>query len=305
MSISSVRSKLTSVQRDLQGFQQKLTGKSRDEASRLKQIAQIRSSITNLTSQTSLKSKFRDIERLESDIIRIKSDIANFNKQIASQTELLHKHQQELYKEEARERNKLLKEQEKSLKLLERKQQEESRKQRAAISSLVAPTQYPSFSYEYPQMQIPPPMSLPNVKSIKQHDVFISHASEDKQEIARPLAEELNSLGFEVWYDEFQLKLGDSLRRSIDKGLSGSRFGVVVLSPAFFAKNWTQYELDGLVQKEMSGSKVILPIWHKLSRDEVISYSPALADKIAMNTIRYTTKELAVAIAEILSQSTN
>ncbi|HKC62853.1 MAG TPA: toll/interleukin-1 receptor domain-containing protein, partial [Pyrinomonadaceae bacterium] len=114
-----------------------------------------------------------------------------------------------------------------------------------------------------------------------QYDAFISHAAEDKKDLVRPLAKRLRELGFSIWYDEFELKVGDSLRRSIDRGLANSRFGIVVLSIAFFSKNWPQYELDGLVTKELSGGKVILPLWHKVSKDEVVSYSPSLADKLA------------------------
>src|SRR5437867_11556144 len=67
----------------------------------------------------------------------------------------------------------------------------------------------------------------------KRWDVFISHASEDKEEIAHPLAEALTNGGFAVWYDKFTLKLGDSLRASINRGLAESRFGVVILSKHF------------------------------------------------------------------------
>jgi len=132
------------------------------------------------------------------------------------------------------------------------------------------------------------------------YDAFISHASEDKDSLVRPLAEALQKNGHSIWYDEFQLKVGDSLRRSVDKGLACSRFGIVVLSPDFFAKNWTQYELDGLVAKEMTGGKVILPIWHKVSKDEVMGYSPSLADKFALNTATYTIEELAQELGKVL-----
>ena len=64
-------------------------------------------------------------------------------------------------------------------------------------------------------------------------DVFISHATEDKEAIARPLADALRDGGLRVWYDEFSLTLGDSLRQSIDRGLARSLFGVVVVSPSF------------------------------------------------------------------------
>ena len=81
------------------------------------------------------------------------------------------------------------------------------------------------------------------------HDVFISHASEDKEEIVRPLATSLSHHGLDVWYDEFVLGIGDSLRQKIDYGLANSRVGLVVLSPSFIAKGWTNYELDGIVTR--------------------------------------------------------
>ena len=115
-------------------------------------------------------------------------------------------------------------------------------------------------------------------------DLFICHASEDKSEIARPLAEALSRKGLSVWYDEFTLTLGDSLSRKIDEGLANSRFGVVILSPSFFKKEWPRRELDGLRAKEISYGKMILPIWHEVDRDYVLRYSPMLADKLAVST---------------------
>jgi len=134
----------------------------------------------------------------------------------------------------------------------------------------------------------------------KKYDVFISHATEDKDSIVRPLAKELQDAGLRVWYDEYELKLGDSLRRKIDAGLANSRFGIVVLSHPFFKKNWSQYELDGLVTREMTGEQIILPIWHNISKQEVISYSPSLADKLARSTATHTTEEIATEIIELI-----
>lgn len=119
------------------------------------------------------------------------------------------------------------------------------------------------------------------------YDVFICHASEDKEAFVAPLVERLRREHVEVWYDEFQLKLGDSIRQAIEKGLRQSRFGVVVLSKAFFAKRWPQYELDGLVEREMSGqARVLLPIWHGVEHDDVMNYSPTLAGRMAARTSR-------------------
>jgi tetratricopeptide (TPR) repeat protein len=118
-------------------------------------------------------------------------------------------------------------------------------------------------------------------KPRKQWDVFISHASEDKDEFVRQLAEALRKEGIRVWYDEFSLELGDSLRERIDHGLSSSRYGVVVLSKNFFAKRWPTQELNGLATKEIDGMKVILPVWHKVTAAEVRSFSNILADRMA------------------------
>ncbi len=95
----------------------------------------------------------------------------------------------------------------------------------------------------------------------------------------------LTKRGYKVWLDEFELKLGDSLSRSVDRGLAESRYGLVILSQAFFAKRWPKRELSGLVSREViSGEKVILPIWHKVTPQDVVRYSPPLADKMASDT---------------------
>ncbi len=138
----------------------------------------------------------------------------------------------------------------------------------------------------------------------KEWDVFISHASEDKNDVVRPLAYALQELGLRVWYDEFELRIGDSLRRKIDQGIARSAFGVVVLSTDFFAKNWTQYELDGLVIRSVDGSQVLLPLWHKITKAEVMAQSPSLADKLARSTTDSTLEEIAAEIAEVIARAT-
>lgn len=143
----------------------------------------------------------------------------------------------------------------------------------------------------------------PLEQSDREFDVFISHASEDKDEVVRPLATALQDGGLRVWYDEFELKIGDSLRRKIDKGLASSRFGVVVLSQAFFRKGWPNYELDGLVTRAVSGEQILLPIWHNISKQEVIAHSPSLADKLARSTSTHTVREIADEIIQVIKAS--
>ena len=135
-----------------------------------------------------------------------------------------------------------------------------------------------------------------------EYDVFISHASEDKNEIVRPLAKALVEKGVNVWYDEFEMKIGDSLRRKIDKGLANSRFGIVVISKDFIKKGWTNYELDGIITKAVSGEQIILPIWHNITKKEVIDFSPSLADKLARSTSINTVEEIATEIADLILQ---
>ena len=138
------------------------------------------------------------------------------------------------------------------------------------------------------------------------YDIFICHASEDKEDFVGPLAEHLRTLQVSVWYDDFSLTVGDRLRSSIDKGLCEARFGLVVLSPAFFAKLWTQYELDGLVQKEHAEKeKVILPIWHNVERDDVQRYSYSLAGRKAIKSklgLKRVVEEILKAIGPIKAQ---
>lgn len=131
-------------------------------------------------------------------------------------------------------------------------------------------------------------------------DVFISHASEDKDDVVRSLALALQAGGLSVWYDEFELRIGDSLRRKIDKGLASSRFGVVVLSKAFFGKGWTEYELDGLVTRAITGDQILLPVWHNVTKAEVVGYSPSLADKLARSTATHTVEEIAAEIVDVI-----
>jgi hypothetical protein len=131
-------------------------------------------------------------------------------------------------------------------------------------------------------------------------DVFISHASEDKDPFVRPLAMALCQLGASVWYDEFTLQLGDSISRSIDKGLANSNYGLVVLSNAFLQKRWPEYELRGLVSREISEDKVILPIWHGVTREQIIAFSPPLADKLAIVTTGMTPQDIAIQITKVI-----
>lgn len=148
----------------------------------------------------------------------------------------------------------------------------------------------------------PPGFGFANAdeEDVREFDVFISHASEDKDDVVRELAQALQQAGLRVWYDEFELKIGDSLRRKIDKGLANSRFGVIVLSRSFFSKGWTNYELDGLVTRAVTGEQVLLPVWHNVTKQEIIAHSPSLADKVGRSTGTHTVGEIAAEIVTVV-----
>ena len=116
------------------------------------------------------------------------------------------------------------------------------------------------------------------------YDIFISHASEDKVDFVRPLANRLRKYGLKIWYDEFNLKTGDSLKQSIENGIKDSRYGIVVLSKNFFKKQWTNLELNTLFSKEIiTEQKTIVPIWLDLTVKEMYEYSPLMVDKMAIS----------------------
>src|SRR6266567_1125697 len=132
--------------------------------------------------------------------------------------------------------------------------------------------------------------------------LFVCHASEDQKDFVRPLAQALGKK-YDVWYSEFVLTLGDSLRQKIDDGLRRCDFGIVVLSKSFFAKKWPRAELDGMFALETQSRKIILPIWKGVTEDDVKQYSPLLAGKVAVSASQGLPKvveeiELAVNVSE-------
>ncbi|WP_374451276.1 toll/interleukin-1 receptor domain-containing protein [Cloacibacterium normanense] len=119
---------------------------------------------------------------------------------------------------------------------------------------------------------------------IEKPQAFISHDSRDKEEIARKLAYGLSSRLCTVWYDEYSLKIGDSLRDSIEKGIKEAKKCILVLTPNFLNNlGWTKKEFDSIFTRELIyNQRIILPIWHNVSKEQIYEFSPALADTVAL-----------------------
>jgi hypothetical protein len=134
----------------------------------------------------------------------------------------------------------------------------------------------------------------------KKYDIFISHASEDKDAIVRPLATILERLSVRVWYDEFSLNLGDSLTSAIDKGLQESRYGLLILSKSFLVKNWPEYEYRSLMTREIDGERVILPLWYDVTKEDVKTFSLYLADIKGIPISEENVKKIIPAILKVV-----
>lgn len=303
MSLTSYYDKVSRVEKDIADLQKKISDETRKEYEKQRQIDSIHRSISNSTSISTLQSKQRQIQGYQSDIIRIQSAKANLHSKVANKTKDLTRVKQELQREELREKDKLKKEQDefnRQQENFQRQQQDFQREQEKLQKKLQNDI---ANQKEVLNTIIHQIHNVDNIQSDamgqKEFDFFISHATEDKESFVRPLAELLTKKGHKIWYDEFQLVVGDSLRKKIDEGLKFSKYGIAVLSRDFFKKNWTEYELNGLVAKEMNGIKIILPIWHNVTRDEVLSFSPSLADKVALNTAIYSLEEIATELSKL------
>lgn len=117
-------------------------------------------------------------------------------------------------------------------------------------------------------------------------EAFICHDFRDKDPFVRELAAKLQSFLVSVWYDEYSLKPGDSLRASIEKGLKECRKCILVLSPNFVTNDgWTKAEFDSVFTREiLEKQRITIPIWHGVSKEEVYNYSPRLLDLVAIRS---------------------
>lgn len=229
-------------------------------------------SIRRTKSGSTLLSKQREIERALKDLARIQEKRASISKKIADKSRQLSQYESQRTREEERERKEAAEEQKRLIRERERHEKQVKSEIRRRKHLMIE-------------------TSVPGGADSK--DFFISHASEDKDSFVRDLARALKTGGASVWYDEFTLQVGDSLRREIERGLTNSRFGIVVLSTHFFAKEWPQLELDGLFSLDAHGDTRILPIWHQISKDVVLRHSPMLADRVALNTSLKTAHQIA------------
>ena len=262
-------SRINGLTKEIADLLKRDASEAKKEAELLSKINRVNDAARRATSVSAAQSKLKDAERATKDLANVRKKRADYSAKIADKSKSLRGYEDRQAKDDERARKKVAEQQRKLMR------EHEAHERRLTSEIRGRATQI-----------------APNLGT-QAHDFFISHASEDKDGLVRALASALQARGATVWYDELTLKVGDSLRRNIDRGLAGSRFGVVVLSEHFFRKEWPNKELDGLVALETEGRTRILPIWHKVSKDEVATFSATLADKVALNSSIKSIEEMA------------
>lgn len=282
MSVEQHQRTVNSLDKEIANLEKKKATADKKAASEAKKAAGI--SISKNASDATIKSKMRQINGHIASSQKAETESADLQKKIADKRVKRNDAYQKLQKEQDREKEK----EQKSIKRM----QESYEKKIAEMEDKLLPQNIPGQREQSGGNDVP------------EYDVFVSHAWEDKESFVDEFVQALRDRELKVWYDTSKMKWGDSMRAKIDEGLRHSRFGVVILSPNYIAeeKYWTKAELDGLFQLESINGKVLLPIWHNLTKKQVMDYSPIIAGKLAMNTASLTPDEIADKLVELLDE---
>ena len=289
MSVSQYQNNVNRLDKEIADLEAKQAKLQSDSANLQSKILSVQNSITKNTSVSTLQSKQRQIASYQKDMAKKEAESADVGKKIAEKRKRRLDEYQKLQKAQEQENKR-------QLDANKRLQQSYERQ----IANLTAQL---SLSKNYAITSVPEKSEITE----DEYDVFVSHAWEDKESFVDEFVEELQKQGLKVWYDTERLKLGDKMRQKIDNGLKKSRFGIVILSPNYIDENkyWTKAELDGLFQKETYNDKVIIPIWHNLTKKQVLDFSPIIADRKAATTALQTAAEIAKEIKELFEEGAN
>lgn len=283
MSVDLYQRTVNSLDKDIADLEKKKAAADKKAANEAKKANNV--TISKNASAATIRSKQREIERHKTASNKASAESADYAKKIADKRIKRNNAYQKLQKEQQ-------KEQQTQQKVFKNMQQEHE-KRIAELQSQALPTDINMGNNALRE------------QTIEEYDVFISHAWEDKDDFVDELVDEMRKVGITVWYDTTKISWGDSMRQRIDEGLRKSKFGVVVLSPNYIAegKYWTKTELNGLFQLESINGKTLLPIWYNLNKQDVINFSPIIADKKAMTTASMTAQEIAAELAALLQKS--
>lgn len=280
MSVEQYQRKVNSLDKEIADLEKKKAEEDRKASDNHRKASRV--SVSKNASESMIKSKMRQIENYEEKARKAEAASADYGKKISDKRTKRNDAYLKLQKEEQNERKK----QEKSIENMKRVYEQRISELESLRLSKVKNEFLETVSGDEPE-----------------YDVFVSHAWEDKADFVEAFVQALKDREIKVWYDKSKIKWGDSMRARIDDGLRKSKFGVAILSPNYIAegKYWTKAELDGLFQMESINGKMLLPIWHNLTKKQVMDYSPILASKLAMTTATMTAEEIADELLGMLS----
>lgn len=304
MSLTSDRSTISRLNKDIADLRGKEAGEAKKAADAQKRQSSASASASRTSSASLAKSYLSTAEREGKALQAALDSQSRYASQAAAKTQEAARIQQRILQEEENERRKAA-----ASETRRRREESADREAEAAVRRRVDKANADTaralqqriddlealLTEQLEARASATPAFSPAIPEGEEeaYDVFISHAWEDKEDFVQHLAERCREAGLRVWYDQFALEWGDSIRQKIDAGLASSYFGIAVLSPSFFAKAWTQYELDGLLERAANGAGRLLPVWHKLSKDEVAKHAPSLAGRLALNTSFMSADEIA------------
>lgn len=283
MSISIIQNKIKRKRDSINDLRKKWSSEKEKEARARKDINTIKMRLAKTKSTSSQKSKLSKLDRLEKRLQSSVEEQTNINKRLQKEEKLLTDYEIQLLKEQEKESKKMEK-------IQTVREFNITRNQENINSQLsLLKEKYQELTQEM------------NHASESFYDVFISHATEDKDELVRPLANKLEDYNLKVFYDENTFKIGDSKFETINNGIKNSKFGIIVLSSHFLDKPWPKYEYTGFITREVEEEKkIILPIWHNVSSDQVREFNPNLYDKFALKTSEDSVEEMAKKVIDVI-----
>ena len=287
MNVSYYQNKVNQLDKEIADLETKISVESKIEADKSMRILNTQKSITKYTSASTVSMKMRQIDGYNRDIAKAQQKRADLQKKQADKRSQRARYAVDLQREIEKENKKNLLEQKKMQDIYEQKVEALTKSLNEALASNQ------------------PSTNLYNQADESEFDVFISHASEDKSPFVENLVTTLQDRDVKVWYDSLNIAWGDSLRSQIDNGLKRSTFGIVVLSENYIKKGWTQYELEGLFNIEMTKGKTILPIWHNITKQQVMDFSATLAGRKALTSATMTAEEIADTFVELIKKYNN
>ena len=138
-------------------------------------------------------------------------------------------------------------------------------------------------------------------RGLPEYDVFISHANKDKTDLVEELYQSLKMLGVQIFYDKESLEWGDNWKDKILNGTKKAELAIIVISENFFDREWTERELvEFLNRQDRNGQKLILPILHNISMEQLKERYPSVADIQAINSGKFSCDQIALLFAKQL-----